>query len=110
MRARDDSVVDRAQPALVRSVSISRWSWSVLAAGLLFGLGLAACAGDEPVGSGGPGRGAPAAEPDSPDAVPDRPTLGAWHALVFDRRDGHVLLVNGVPEDARDPRPLELWA
>ena len=36
------------------------------------------------------------------------PVLGAWHELVTDPQGG-VLLVNGHPEDATDPGPVELW-
>lgn len=36
------------------------------------------------------------------------PVLGAWHSLETDPQGG-VLLVNGYPEDATDPGPLELW-
>lgn len=36
------------------------------------------------------------------------PVLGAWHELVTDPQGG-VLLVNGHPEDATEPGPVELW-
>ena len=36
------------------------------------------------------------------------PVLGAWHELVTDPGGG-VLLVNGHPEDATAPGPVELW-
>ena len=111
MRARDGSVVDRRRRAPYGQ-AISRRSWSALAAGLAIGLGLAACAADDPDGSGRSGRGAPTTEPGStaPSEEPERPVLGAWHALVFDEVREEVLLVNGVPETARDRRPLELWS
>jgi hypothetical protein len=44
----------------------------------------------------------------SPPASAAAPVLGAWHALVTDPERG-VLLVNGHPEDASQPGPVELW-
>lgn len=41
-------------------------------------------------------------------AAAEAPVLGAWHELVTDPQGG-VLLVNGHPEDATDPGPVELW-
>ncbi len=46
---------------------------------------------------------------DEPSAGPEAaPVLGAWHELVTDP-EGGVLLVNGHPEDATAPGPVELW-
>jgi hypothetical protein len=69
-------------------------------AALALGLLLAACSG------AGDGDTEPDPTPTAPaSAVPE---LGAWHDLVTDP-EGGVLLVNGYPESATDPGPLELW-
>ena len=71
--------------------------------GLVLGLTLVAtgCSDDEPEAE----TGAPTTESTDPAAAP---VLGAWHVLVTDPQGG-VLLVNGYPEGATDPGPLELW-
>ena len=77
------------------------------AAVLVVGLGLAGCGNAAEPASGatsGPTSSA------TTSAAAAGPELGAWHALVADPTGGDgVLLVNGLPEDARDARPLELW-
>ena len=47
-------------------------------------------------------------DPPADSAPAPAPVLGAWHELMTDPAGG-VLLVNGHPEDATDPGPVELW-
>jgi hypothetical protein len=53
-----------------------------------------------------------AAPPDRTEPTqPARPSIGAWHQLVYHVRLGASLLVNGAPETGHAPEaPLELWS
>ena len=64
----------------------------------------------------GVGCGSAAPAPDGGGRTPSasaavRPTIGAWHHLVYDARLGAVVLVNGAPERGLPAdAPLELWS
>ncbi len=67
-------------------------------AGLVVALALVASCSDDPSRN----------SERAPEEPTQAPVLGAWHELVTDTQGG-ALLVNGYPEDAADPGPLELW-